>query len=179
MNDERKWYHVILTTYGSWLPGDARGFRTRHHREHVEGDYKNPPPSGKYEALYKNIKASLKHPPVILSPEFRPVVGKALCDRLYEADVSVACLAVGGQHIHLLAKMPIGQSRTIIGSAKRHAWFALREKGCVNKLWGKGGKLVSIKDRAHQINVYNYIIKHQNEGAWVWKYSDEDDKANL
>jgi hypothetical protein len=38
------WFHAIITTYGAWLDGDARGFRTRHHREHVEGDYKNPPP---------------------------------------------------------------------------------------------------------------------------------------
>jgi hypothetical protein len=30
-------------TYGTWLPGDPKGFRTRHHREHIEGDYKKPP----------------------------------------------------------------------------------------------------------------------------------------
>lgn len=37
------WYHIMCHTYGTWLPGDPRGFRTRHHREHVEGDYKSPP----------------------------------------------------------------------------------------------------------------------------------------
>lgn len=30
------WFHCIATTYGAWLYGDSRGFRTRHHREHVE-----------------------------------------------------------------------------------------------------------------------------------------------
>ena len=33
------WYHVMCHTYGTWLPGDPKGFRTRHHREQVEGDY--------------------------------------------------------------------------------------------------------------------------------------------
>src|SRR3954468_9029001 len=37
------WYHCMGNTYGTWLPGDPRGFRTRLHREHVEGDYRNPP----------------------------------------------------------------------------------------------------------------------------------------
>jgi hypothetical protein len=35
MADLRRWYHIIMSTYGSWLYGDARGFRTRHHREHI------------------------------------------------------------------------------------------------------------------------------------------------
>jgi hypothetical protein len=38
------WYHVVVHVYGSWLRGDPRGWRARHHREHVDGDYKNPPP---------------------------------------------------------------------------------------------------------------------------------------
>jgi hypothetical protein len=42
------WYHSITSTYGAWLYGDERGFRTRHHREHVDGDYKSPPPRGLY-----------------------------------------------------------------------------------------------------------------------------------
>jgi hypothetical protein len=44
MSAWRDWYHVTGSTYGAWLPGDPRGFRTRHHRQHVEGDYKDPPP---------------------------------------------------------------------------------------------------------------------------------------
>ncbi|HEX3314753.1 MAG TPA: hypothetical protein VHR72_07680 [Gemmataceae bacterium] len=31
-----------LSTYGSWLPGNPRGFRSRKHRIHSSGDYKNP-----------------------------------------------------------------------------------------------------------------------------------------
>jgi hypothetical protein len=35
--DGRTWFHVVLTVYGNWLPGDPRGFRTPKHEEHVEG----------------------------------------------------------------------------------------------------------------------------------------------
>ena len=54
-----RWFHVILGTYGSWLPGDPRGFRTRHHRDHVDGDYKSPPPPGIYEHFHETNTATL------------------------------------------------------------------------------------------------------------------------
>lgn len=50
------WYHIMGSTFGTWLPGDPKGFRTRHHREHVEGDYKNPPPKGTHDARWKRSK---------------------------------------------------------------------------------------------------------------------------
>src|SRR5437763_6902366 len=83
MNDDtRRWFHVIISTYGSWLYGGPRGFRTRHHREHVEGDYKNPPPPGKYDAKNARSKRLLKEPPVVLPPEWGPMIGSAVRERL-------------------------------------------------------------------------------------------------
>jgi hypothetical protein len=60
VRDSRRWHHVVLTTYGAWLYGDVRGFRTRHHREHVDGDYKNPPPAEKYIAEERRSRESLR-----------------------------------------------------------------------------------------------------------------------
>src|SRR5215207_7998564 len=102
------WYHVMGNTYGTWLPGDPRGFRTRHHREHVEGDYKNPPPPGTYERQYERSRKLLKPPPVVLARDWRPVIGEAVRDKLVALGAQVLCLSVGGQHVHLLAKMPPG-----------------------------------------------------------------------
>src|SRR5436190_1901454 len=73
--DTRKWFHITTHTYAAWLPGDPRGFRTRHHREHVEGDYKNPPPPGKYADRLARSKKLLTQEPVKLAPEWRPMVG--------------------------------------------------------------------------------------------------------
>jgi len=33
------WYHVNGNTYGTWLPGDPRGWRSYKHKRHVEGEY--------------------------------------------------------------------------------------------------------------------------------------------
>jgi hypothetical protein len=172
--DDRVWYHVILTTYGAWLYGDARGFRTRHHREHVEGDYKNPPPPGKYGEQERRSRESLKQDPVVLPRDLRSVVGGALRERLVWLGALVLCVSVGGQHIHLLAKTPRGVASDWSGLAKAHAWHIARRHGWRKKLWAKRGKFKPVRDRQHQLNVYNYILRHAAEGAWVWKWSRED-----
>jgi hypothetical protein len=45
------WHHCTGSTYGAWLRGDPPGWRSKQHREHVDGDYKRPPPAGRYKEL--------------------------------------------------------------------------------------------------------------------------------
>ena len=162
------WYHCMLSTYGSWLHGDERGFRMRHHREHVEGDYKHPPPAEKYQDLQKRSEELLKQDVVVIPEALRAVVGEALREKLEALGAQVLSLSVGGQHAHVQARMPFNVARKWLGKAKVHAWFRLRERGWKSKLWGKRGKELPIRDRQHQINVYYYVMRHQQEGAWVW-----------
>jgi len=172
-SDTRRWYHIILTTYGSWLPGDLRGFRTRDHREHVEGDYRNPPPTQQYAARRDRSRRLLKHPAIELTPAQRHIVGTALRDRLKKLGAYVVAIAVDLQHVHLQLKLPPREAMSWIGLAKKHAWFELRETGFHSGLWGKRAKVVPIKDRAHQVNVYRYIMRHAQHGAWVWNWKDD------
>jgi hypothetical protein len=100
------------------------------------------------------------------------IVGDSLRMRLEELDSTVACVAIGGKHAHVLAKLPPQDARNIIGEAKKSAYFAMRNAGFPEKLWAKRPKCDPIKDRRHQLNVYHYILRHEAEGAYVWKYSD-------
>ncbi len=170
--DELSWFHVVLTTYGTWLPGDKRGFRARHHREHVDGDYKSPPAAGQYEGLAAHSRNALTGEPVVLSKEHREIVGAALREKLIELGAIVACVAVARTHGHILAKLPRAETRRWVGFAKKHAWFEMRDAGWMRKLWAKRPKFEPIHDRAHQLNVYHYILRHAEQGAYVWRYSD-------
>jgi hypothetical protein len=168
-----RWFHVIVSTYGSWLYGDPRGFRTRHHREHVEGDYRSPPPAGLYEAKHRRSQASLKQPPVTFPREWRCVVGEAFRDRLRQEGAEVIVVAVGGQHVHAQVKMPAFQTRHWVGLAKRHVTFVLHAQGWKGLVWAVRSKEKPIEDRAHQLNVFEYIRKHARQGAWVWTFRDD------
>ncbi|MBA4187258.1 MAG: hypothetical protein C0467_04485 [Planctomycetaceae bacterium] len=76
--DSCRWYHITTHTYSAWLHGDPRGFRTHHHREHVEGDYKNPPAPGTFDREFARSKQLLKQDPVVLATAWRKVVGEHL-----------------------------------------------------------------------------------------------------
>lgn len=171
------WFHVTTHTYGAWLYGDARGFRTRHHREHVEGDYKNPPPPGKYAEQERRSRAALKQPPVVLPLEWRKTLGEALRDRLLELGAVLLGVSVSGQHVHYLAKIPYLFPRKWTGFAKKHAWHVANDRGWEGELWAKRSKATPVKDRAHQLNVLTYILRHADEGAWVWDFRTKEPPA--
>ena len=171
MSDQLKWFHCTTHTYGAWLYGDPRGFRTRHHREHVEGDYTNPPPKGTYDSLFERSKRLLKQPPVVLTLEWRGVIGEALRERLVELGVELLAISVSGQHVHFQGRMPDSKPRDWIGLAKKHAWFIARDHGWTTRVWAKRSKAKPIKDREHQTNTFWYIYKHsKKEQAWVWTF---------
>ena len=142
------WYHLILSTYGSWLPGDPRGFRTRHHRFHVEGDYKDPPPPGRYEKMHKQSQHSLRFAPVV--PPRGSVLGQAArtvgaFGRWSSAWRLPASICTCSPRCLSTAISSGSQRQSVtLGSRCDHGW-----KG---KLWGQHGKS-SGGDRQHQMNV--------------------------
>ena len=88
---------------------------------------------------------------------------------LYQG-VEVITLGVGSAHFHLLGKFSDKQVRPRVGRAKKHAAFVLRDLGTKGWLWARESKVTPITDRQHQINVFNYICRHQAEGAWLWTF---------
>jgi hypothetical protein len=192
MRPWNNWYHVTASTYGAWLPGDARGFRTRHHREHVEGDYKHPTPPGEHDALLARSKKLLRAGPTRLTPEQRRVVCGALAHKLTSLGAEVVDLCVGAMHVHALVRFTPLQGphtavrglcrqnslrdgrdpvpRHVMGLAKKHASFTLREQRLSPPaaVWARRCKLIPVADRAHQINVVAYIRDHGLDGAVVW-----------
>jgi len=171
-SDDGRWFHCTWGTYGSWLPGDPRGFRSRHHREHVDGDYRNPPPEGIYEGLHRSAHDSLDGNAVVIPPDIRRPIGEAILGKLHALDVLCVTLAVAPQHVHLLAKFPAGNCRDLVGRAKKHATFESRPHGWKGHLWAKRGRNQPVTDRNHQRRVHRYIADHAEQGAWVWKWGD-------
>src|SRR5256885_771098 len=97
------WYHCTAHTYGSWLRGDPRGWRSRHHREHVEGDYKHLPPKGIYDELLEKSKALMKRDSVKINHTvICKFVLKSMLHRLQQFKIPVAIGCFDGIHAHIL-----------------------------------------------------------------------------
>jgi REP element-mobilizing transposase RayT len=165
------WYHVMCHTFGTWLPGDDRGFRTRHHREHVEGDYRNPPPAGRYGARHAHAKSLMTRPPVYLTVEQRRRALDHIVASLKKWNVETVVVAIDRVHLHLLIRCPDHNPRHWVGLAKKESSAYLQREGLAppGGLWATRCKCEPIRDRRHQVNAANYILRHGRAGAAIWR----------
>jgi hypothetical protein len=157
-------------TYGTWLPGDSKGFRTRHHRQHVDGDYKNPPPKGKYNDLYQRSKSLMKRDPVELNTQQRKLALDAFVNSLLKRKIEVKAGAIDALHFHILAPFPDHNPRHWIGIAKKESSHFLKINACGidGGIWAVRCECVPIEDAEHEENCSDYIADHVDRGAAVW-----------
>jgi len=97
------WVHVSGNTYGTWLPGDPRGFSTRHHREHITGE------SQRYEprlAGSQDLMRTAGRAPVRLSPEARRIALDVMLEALHHRACEVRIACMDDHHFHILMRLP-------------------------------------------------------------------------
>jgi len=124
----RLWRHVIVSTYGSWLPGDTRGFRTRNHKIHSSGDYKSPPPFEEHERL-RTYQHAQNREKVVIPEMLKEVVGKAVIAKLQKLGFRINAISVASTHSHWLVELPLEKKEAweVVGQAKSAASQAVRE----------------------------------------------------
>lgn len=163
-------YHCMGHTYGTWLPGDPRGFRARHHRDHCDGDYKNPPQSGLHDDLYNYSKTLMKRPPVYLTPTQRQLAVNVIVASLLKRNIAAVIASVDRVHWHLLAPFPDQNPRRWLGIAKKESSHSLKlqGQGLEGGLWAVGCQCVPVENATHAAHTRNYIADHVHQGAAIW-----------
>jgi hypothetical protein len=188
------WFHVVGNTYGTWPRGDPRGWRARHHREHVDGDYKNPPPVGVHDQTFARSKRLMRRERIVLTPDARRVACQEIADTLRFHAVEVIDVGVSAKHYHILARFEplpgckypervpipgarndapisrIRKPRHLVGVAKKQSAKKLVREGLAlaGGVWAARCKVKPVENRAHQLRVARYIPAHAKKGAAVW-----------
>jgi hypothetical protein len=172
------WYHVTVHAYGSWLRGDSRGWRARHHREHVDGDYRRPPAAGSYDRLNAFSKKLMTRDPVQIASAMRGFVANAIAEKLSADGIQVLIVSMSEKHLHVLARFSKHNPRMMLGYAKKYATQQLKAHGFAvgldlqlgEGIWAKRSRAEPITSRAHQLHTFNYIRDHKEEGAEIWRF---------
>ncbi len=167
----RGWYHIIGTTYGTWLQGDRRGWRARHHRQYVDGDCRRPPEPWQFDCELTWSRGMMRRDAVLLTGPQRRLAGESLVWRLAR-ERELLVLACAQTHFHLLARLGGCDIRQAVGLAKKHASHVLSHDGLTGGLWGKRSRSVPVTSRQQQVRVFEYIRAHADQGAWVWTFRD-------
>ncbi len=167
------WWHVVLGTRSSWLPGDPRGFRDHDHRIHSSGDYKRPPPPGEHAALLRFAEQRAT-PRVTLAREVRPTVVNAIRGAAAHHDVPLLAASVADVHAHLLIQVSgasYADAKRVAGGIKTGSSYLLRDE-LPGRIWSTGTSPKPIADAHHLASAFRYITERQEPDAEIWGDSD-------
>lgn len=169
------WF-VTWGTYGVWLPGDPRGFRTwrgrayvpppRRYAQHGEIPY-NP---AEFRDLHEQSSLAIDSS-VTLMQRQREIVRQAIVEDLRTIEVVPAILSVGGQHVHLIARFGVRLIRPTVGRLKAAATRALSQTSIdAKRVWAKGCHMESLTTPLAFRNAFEYVRDHEAQGAvlQVW-----------
>ena len=98
----------------------------------------------------------------------------AFIEELKQREHQVLAIAVANQHCHFLAELPLDKKlmQAEVGHTKRKSSRAVKD-AMPGAVWAAGGKFIVIENAAYQQRVFEYILRHREEGAWVWSFRDE------
>jgi hypothetical protein len=168
----KDWYHCMGNTYGTWLPGDPRGFRMETHKHHVPYDYRQKPPPGLYDRLHRRAKELMTRPPVYLDAvEQRRRVLDEVVASLLRRDVQLAVAALDRVHLHVLLCCPDHNPRHWLGIAKKESSHYCQLTGHAppsGGLWASKCECKPITGPGHYENALRYVADHANRGAMVY-----------
>jgi REP element-mobilizing transposase RayT len=104
-------YHIVVTTYGFWLPNDPRGSGSKQVRSiellpFGQANYLETRWSVASEdhdhRLRRAAKTAIKYPEVTLLPEQVDIVGNAFAEQAERSQFRIYACAIQPQHTHLV-----------------------------------------------------------------------------
>ncbi len=117
---------ITWTTYGSWLPGDKRGY--------VEDGQILP---GNVRTLERN-KQRQKSKTVRLSARQKQIVHRVILNEAKRVGHQIEVCVVYSNHVHLVARPHSESIEEVVGRYKSVTTRALWQHGRKGRIWTKG-----------------------------------------
>ncbi len=114
----------------------------------------------------------MRRNPVFLTVEQRRRAVDIIAASLLKRELELLIAAVDRVHLHLLALFSDLNPRHWVGIAKKESSAYMKQEGLapIGGLWATRCKPQPIKDRAHQLNTFRYLLKHRLKGAEIWRF---------
>ena len=144
-------YFLTWTTYGSWLPGDERGWTPR-------GGGKRPPDP----ARRRDAAARLREPPVTLAPAQRALVDAVIRDHAGRRGWTLHAVNVRTNHVHVVVTAPTYAPK-LVGEQFR-GWGTRRLKAAHpgrENWWTEGGTAQLVFGEDDLTEAVRYVLEAQ------------------
>ncbi len=155
-------FHLIWTTYGTWLPGDVRGWIQ-------SGGPGVQPPDPMCE---QQARESMAEPAVLLDPEQRGVVEQTIREHCGVRRWTLHSVNVRSNHVHVVVtcdcagerardQFKLWTSRRLSERAGLTAPVA--RKAGRRHWWTEGGDCLPIGDEQYLANAIVYVTERQGQ----------------
>ena len=175
--DSKTWL-LTWTTYGTWLPGDERGFVSaiREAGQKVRHNIPGTPPEHDIPALQRYSREVMRGDPVYLTKDQAQVVTQEFLRTARFRGWHLLAGAVMANHVHLVVAVPesIGKDKLLqefksYGSRVLNARFGARQSGT---WWTRSGSARTLRDEEAVFAAVEYV--RQQEFPLVVRVFAED-----
>jgi len=144
---------ITWTTYGTWLPGDARGWRKKRHG--------NQPPDPELAA---ECRKKMKFNPVLLSVQDRATVELACREHCDHRNWLLHAVNARSNHVHVVV-LANAKPKTIRDQLKANSTTHLRRQPIpliCERTWTKGGDCEVLFNDESLHNAIEYTLNSQD-----------------
>jgi len=158
---------LTWTTYGTWLPGDGRGYVSRSPRESGDHALRNQPATD-YDAAQGDIESAARErqsgDPILLTQEQAVWVSISLADAATRHNIALNALSIMPDHVHLLCQSDCDGSELLqlFKGNSAHALsqrFPLKES---QRWWTKSGSKRYIRKGDDPFAAVDYVCDRRN-----------------
>lgn len=167
MDASRRYWLLTWTTYGSWLPGDARGSVTRIRDEipsespRVERDVFETPYVESMPELVDSVRTRMKGEPVLLSREQAAVVARTMEEVCRHRRWELLAGSAMSNHVHVvIGALASTETAAILRDLKSYSARALKERWkrpSSGTWWTQSGSRRPLKDESAVIAASDYV----------------------
>lgn len=165
----RNWL-LTWRTYGTWLPGDERGFISKHHisGEAVIHNVPGKRMDGRMELLNAHAASLLKCAPVTLTSEQATVLQEQFEETVLHRRWRIHAGAVLVNHVHLAISAPdIVKPDRVLQDLKAYGSRALNARWRSAKWWATGGSRRHVVEENLPAAI-DYVLQ-QERSLVVWR----------
>jgi REP element-mobilizing transposase RayT len=177
---DRFWF-LTNTCYGTWLPGDPRGFVGRV-REHRRGDSKDQPrvvhniPGTDYDCQMTGLRAAaaslLKGPPIEFSMAHAEVLLTQFQETAGHRHWQLFAVAIMFNHFHVVVGVPGDPNPSkILGDLKAWGTRALSDRfgaPASERWWTESGSKRKLKGENDVLGASHYVLYEQPDPLLTW-----------
>ena len=179
---DRYWL-LTWTTYGTWLPGDDRGFVSNvldGEGPEVKHNLPGTKPDAKQRGLLLSATANRKGPAVFLALGQAEVVLEQLSETAQYRGWDLLAVAIMGNHIHVIVGVPGDPDpATLIGIFKSYVSRLLNKHFCrpvSGTWWTESGSRRKLPDEAAVLAAIAYVGR-QNFPLLIWRKGERGAKG--